>query len=248
MDITVSCSPSILLLKAKFHFLLHLPENIRRFGPAIMFSTERFESFNSVFRECSIHSNRQAPSRDIAHTFAHLDRVKHILSGGYWYDASQRMWVCASRKVIEQVSSQPNLAHLLGLPKPATHVPGDVQLLPFTRKPRKRPPPIEWKDSIASVHSSEHVGQNIEPKSLWDCGRAVFARNNDKAKIGDHVIVQRESVNLSSVTSFVSNVIRFCHRMRIDLLFSLEWKRYLLTRTQEVVPCWLLLSRKCKSL
>ncbi|KAF8593168.1 hypothetical protein BDV93DRAFT_428023, partial [Ceratobasidium sp. AG-I] len=34
------CSPSIIVLKPKFHFLVHLPMYIRRFGPAINFSTE----------------------------------------------------------------------------------------------------------------------------------------------------------------------------------------------------------------
>ncbi|KNF05862.1 hypothetical protein PSTG_00856 [Puccinia striiformis f. sp. tritici PST-78] len=55
--------------KPKFHHLLHLPEFILRFGPASLFSTEKFESFNGVMRNASIHSNRQSPSRDIAITF-----------------------------------------------------------------------------------------------------------------------------------------------------------------------------------
>lgn len=34
--------------KPKFHLLLHLPFHVRRFGPAILFATETFESFNAV--------------------------------------------------------------------------------------------------------------------------------------------------------------------------------------------------------
>ncbi|KAG8684098.1 hypothetical protein FRC09_015622 [Ceratobasidium sp. 395] len=34
------CSPSIIVLKPKLHFLVHLPQFIKRFGPAIIFSTE----------------------------------------------------------------------------------------------------------------------------------------------------------------------------------------------------------------
>ncbi|KAF9254614.1 hypothetical protein L218DRAFT_885911, partial [Marasmius fiardii PR-910] len=34
--------------KPKFHILLHLPEHIQQFGPAILFATEAFESFNAV--------------------------------------------------------------------------------------------------------------------------------------------------------------------------------------------------------
>ncbi|KAJ3509457.1 hypothetical protein NLJ89_g5213 [Agrocybe chaxingu] len=70
--------------KPKFHLLLHLPDHIRRFGPAILFATEAFESFNAVIRAKSVHSNRQAPSRDIAQAFAQGNRVRHLFSGGYF--------------------------------------------------------------------------------------------------------------------------------------------------------------------
>ncbi|KAI9067152.1 hypothetical protein FKP32DRAFT_1684097 [Trametes sanguinea] len=68
--------------KPKFHILRHLVEHIRRFGPAVLFATEGFESFNAVIRSKSIHSNRQAPSRDIARAFARANRTRHLLSGG----------------------------------------------------------------------------------------------------------------------------------------------------------------------
>ncbi|VDB95486.1 unnamed protein product [Peniophora sp. CBMAI 1063] len=68
--------------KPKFHLLRHLPFHVRRFGPAVLFATEAFESFNAVIRDHSIHSNRHAPSRDIALGLAHASRVRHIMSGG----------------------------------------------------------------------------------------------------------------------------------------------------------------------
>ncbi|KAF8593558.1 hypothetical protein BDV93DRAFT_460863 [Ceratobasidium sp. AG-I] len=83
LDVTARCSPAILISKPKFHFLVHLPMYIKRFGPAILFSTKRFESFNAVFRAASIFSNRLSPSRDIALKFAELDRLKRIATGGY---------------------------------------------------------------------------------------------------------------------------------------------------------------------
>ncbi|KIJ46219.1 hypothetical protein M422DRAFT_250259 [Sphaerobolus stellatus SS14] len=70
--------------KPKFHILLHLPDHIKRFGPASLFATEGFESFNAVIRSFSIHSNRQAPSRDIARGFARGNRLRHMLSGGFF--------------------------------------------------------------------------------------------------------------------------------------------------------------------
>ena len=70
--------------KPKFHIFLHLPEHIRRFGPAILFATEAFESFNAIIRAKSVHSNRHAPSRDIAQAFAQGNRIRHLLSGGFF--------------------------------------------------------------------------------------------------------------------------------------------------------------------
>ena len=58
-------------------------EHIRRFGPAALFATEAFESFNAVIRSKSIHSNQQSPSRDIAKAFAHGNQICHILSGAH---------------------------------------------------------------------------------------------------------------------------------------------------------------------
>ena len=70
--------------KPKFHLILHLPHHIRRFGPAILFATESFESFNKVIRNFSVNSNRQAPSRDIGRGFAATNRVRHLISGGFF--------------------------------------------------------------------------------------------------------------------------------------------------------------------
>ncbi|KAJ7502053.1 hypothetical protein B0H11DRAFT_1712975, partial [Mycena galericulata] len=70
--------------KPKFHVILHLPAHIRRFGPAMLFATEGFESFNAIIRTCSVHSNRHAPSRDIATRMARGNRLRHLLSGGFF--------------------------------------------------------------------------------------------------------------------------------------------------------------------
>ncbi|KAF8527809.1 hypothetical protein JB92DRAFT_3107408 [Gautieria morchelliformis] len=69
--------------KPKFHILLHLTDHIWQFAPPILFATEQFESFNAVIRAKSIHSNRHAPSRDIANAFAQGNRVHHLMSRGY---------------------------------------------------------------------------------------------------------------------------------------------------------------------
>ncbi|KAG8922830.1 hypothetical protein FRC02_011569, partial [Tulasnella sp. 418] len=70
--------------KPKFHILLHLVDHIRDFGPAPLFATEAFESFNAIIRLKSVHSNRMAPSRDIARAFAQVNRLRHLISGGFF--------------------------------------------------------------------------------------------------------------------------------------------------------------------
>ncbi|EJD42815.1 hypothetical protein AURDEDRAFT_67175 [Auricularia subglabra TFB-10046 SS5] len=85
--------PLRILEKVKIHLLVHLVHDIRRFGPAIRFSTEIFECFNAIFRMCSVLSNHLAPSRDIALSIARMDRLKHIVSGGFWHDGTD--WVQA---------------------------------------------------------------------------------------------------------------------------------------------------------
>ncbi|KAJ4477736.1 hypothetical protein C8J55DRAFT_430734, partial [Lentinula edodes] len=74
--------------KPKFHIIKHLPMHIRRFGPAILYATEGFESFNAVIRDHSVHSNHQAPSRDIGRGFAHCSRIRHLLHGGLFFSPS----------------------------------------------------------------------------------------------------------------------------------------------------------------
>lgn len=103
IDFAVVLSPSLLTLKSKFHILTHLPDHIRRFGPALLFSTERYEGYNRLFRISSIHSNHQAPSRDIAHAFADFDRCRHICIGGYWRDERTKKWVCAGEYEICEI-------------------------------------------------------------------------------------------------------------------------------------------------
>ncbi|KAJ8073264.1 hypothetical protein PM082_020136 [Marasmius tenuissimus] len=117
LNITAECSPSILISKPKFHFLVHLPAHIRRFGPALIFSTERYESFNHVFRLSCIYSNRQAPSRDSCMAFASQDITKHIVTGGYWRDPSSRKWVHAGGAVLYHMQENKIFRRLLAVPE-----------------------------------------------------------------------------------------------------------------------------------
>lgn len=131
--ITAKCAPSILMLKPKFHFLVHLTPLIRRFGPAVLASTERYESFNSVFRLASILSNRQAPSRDISRTFAGQDAFKHVATGGYFRHPKSKRWVRAGHFVTDHLRSHKGHARLIGLNVKSEAKPGkQTCILAFT--------------------------------------------------------------------------------------------------------------------
>ncbi|KAJ7476792.1 hypothetical protein FB451DRAFT_1461207 [Mycena latifolia] len=181
INITCKCSPSILISKPKFHFLLHLPFFIRRFGPAVLFSTERYEAYNAVFRACSIYSNRLTPSRDIAWSFAGIDRVKHIVTGGWWRDSRSRKWTCANPRVLRHILDHPEMAAMVGLPTKVAHEPGRILTYP-KRKPGEPTPECKlgWAESLAGLCKS-----NRFPSSTFETHRTasgLIASSGDKGE------------------------------------------------------------------
>ncbi|OAV87109.1 hypothetical protein PTTG_29571, partial [Puccinia triticina 1-1 BBBD Race 1] len=68
--------------KPKFHMLLHLPDAILCFGPPPLYATEKFESYNGIFRNASIHSNQNSPGKDIGHAFGDFQNLRHLYFGG----------------------------------------------------------------------------------------------------------------------------------------------------------------------
>ncbi|KAI8449483.1 hypothetical protein BY996DRAFT_8689821 [Phakopsora pachyrhizi] len=101
--------------KPKFHMLIHLSQSIARFGPASLFATEKFESYNGVVRQASIHSNRQSPSRDIANNFLNYSALRYCFSGGYIQTESSRPNISPSYQVKNLLLNTPSIQNLLGL-------------------------------------------------------------------------------------------------------------------------------------
>jgi len=122
LDAFDEVAPNKIIIKVKLHLLTHLGEDIRRFGPVIRYSTEVFECFNAIFRLCSIYSNHQAPSWDISYKFASMDRLKHILSGGFWLQDGQ--WVQVGRSVLRILQDEPIIQRHLGWAAPLKPTPG----------------------------------------------------------------------------------------------------------------------------
>jgi hypothetical protein len=100
--------------KPKVHMLLHLVECIRRFGPSSLFSTEKFESYNGVLRQASIHSNRQSPGKDLAVTFDNYSSLKFLLSGRVIFDEQTGSATSSSSEVHQAFVDNPILQRAMG--------------------------------------------------------------------------------------------------------------------------------------
>lgn len=123
LDIWSEIDPKRIFVKPKLHLLLHLLFDTRHHGPAGLYATEIFECFNVIFRMCSVLSNHQAPSRDIALACADMDRFKHQVSGGWWRSSSGR-FVQAGEAVRRYFDSS-DLQRRLGYVPHTPRLPGE---------------------------------------------------------------------------------------------------------------------------
>lgn len=113
LDIFGLIDPSKMTSKLKLHLLVHLKEDILRFGPLVGAITETFESFNAIFRFCSVYSNHLAPSRDIALQLASQEMLKFRLSGGWW-PMGDGEWKRPGPSVRNYIHDHPTLQALAG--------------------------------------------------------------------------------------------------------------------------------------
>ncbi|PLW28656.1 hypothetical protein PCASD_18574 [Puccinia coronata f. sp. avenae] len=100
--------------KPKFHMLLHLPESIPRFGPASLFATEKFESYNSVLRMASIHSNGQRPGRDLAISFINFHALRLVLSNARLHNHRTGIHFHASDEVVDIFEKNASVQQSMG--------------------------------------------------------------------------------------------------------------------------------------
>ncbi|THV04305.1 hypothetical protein K435DRAFT_961933 [Dendrothele bispora CBS 962.96] len=181
LDAFAEVDPLKIIQKVKLHLLPHLISDIRRFGPPVRYSTEIFECFNAIFRLCSIYSNHQAPSRDIALKFTSMARVKHIFSGGYWLQENK--WVQASPKVRRLLETDVTIQRHLGW------VPPDIIQLGYMK-------PLAQAKTVPRLWSSTNASTVCvtppEDFSHWNDNRSVISQAGDVCKIGSWVITRRK--------------------------------------------------------
>ena len=129
LDAFAIFDPGRLITKPKIHILTHTPDDVIRYGPSIRFATEVEESYNALFRFCSILSNHQAPSRDIARQFAALEHTAFVLAGGYWQSESR--WIQAGGGVQSMLSAHPFLKKIFGWEDSVRSKPGTLYFTLF---------------------------------------------------------------------------------------------------------------------
>ena len=189
LDAFANIDPSKILIKLKLHVLLHIVQDIRRRGPGVRFSTEIFECFNAIFRLCSVLSNHQAPSRDIAFKFADLDRVKHILSGGFWLQDG--VWVRAGKDVNRILRNTPIIQRHLGWAPPPTYIPGLVQ--PVTQKKQNNLPALSRAETLLEG-AANPFSIVIDPTTSWTPALNVTTVSGDTGKIGSWAVFRINDV------------------------------------------------------
>ncbi|KAJ3556884.1 hypothetical protein NP233_g11876 [Leucocoprinus birnbaumii] len=152
LDCAAAINPSKIMKKIKYHYLTHVEEDIRRFGPLIGVMTKNYESYNSVFRVCSVLSNHLAPSRDIAHQLSCQETTKHVLSGGLWYSKASNEWLEPGLAVQKFIQTNPQLRSLHGWPErlDLQSLPGSVTLEPQkvnSETGKREHPPLHWDET-----------------------------------------------------------------------------------------------------
>ena len=126
LDIWAKIDPNRITTKPKLHILTHLSSDVRRFGPAALYEVEGFEASNKTFRQCSVLSNHHAPSHDIAKTMARMERFKHIVSGGWWWDKARKRYVRADERITKHFASSTALQRHLGWTPEDQQLPGNA--------------------------------------------------------------------------------------------------------------------------
>ncbi|KAI0750509.1 hypothetical protein C8Q74DRAFT_1211986 [Fomes fomentarius] len=201
LNFAAALSPGLLTEKNKFHILLHLADHVEWFGPALIFSTERYEAFNHIFRLCSIHSNWQAPSRDIAITFAHQARCRHMVTGGYWLDKSTAEWVRAGDGVLQHMRNHSLDARLLGI---SHEQPLKVGTMHLTAPPPTHPATSSAVRAVKSWNDTKvaKLAPHLTPKpGRWSQATTLITSSGDTATIGAEVLVHANGVSCTPHTA-----------------------------------------------
>ncbi|KAJ7849685.1 hypothetical protein B0H14DRAFT_3085998 [Mycena olivaceomarginata] len=172
LDLWGLIDPARIMTKYKLHVLSHLPDDIRRFGPAILVATEGFECWNAIFRLCSILSNHQSPSHDIGVTLADMERFKHQISGGWWKDLDSNQYVQAGHKIISFLDKNRDLQRRLSWMDKSKPKLGSIKL-----DSRQTATTASWRDILDPVWALELDTGGAE--TIWTTCKYVVSQVGD---------------------------------------------------------------------
>jgi hypothetical protein len=190
--------------KPKFHMLIHLAHSIRRFGPASLFATEKFESFNSILRNASVHSNRQHPGRDLAVQFSNFECLRAIISGAQLLNHMTNLFFQASHQ-LKSIFHFEEIQESMGYKDTSIHGTGinypSVSQAKLAVKD-KVPVPTEVTDKYPNHQFTQVACMNLDEKRRVRKGYFVYMNctRNGRSYIGQiHSIWRVSSRNLIGI-------------------------------------------------
>jgi hypothetical protein len=152
-------------------------ESTARFGSASLFATEKFEGYNSNLRNASVHSNRHSPGKDIGVTFANYLVLRHILSGGFFFDKQHRTYRSAGPCVTDIFSQNSTVQKSMGFN--AALLDESDQLYPNIRKwkvlvSQKVQTPPDLQEHLRDYLVSQIAEVNLNSKHVIRSGSFVL--------------------------------------------------------------------------
>ncbi|KAJ6450061.1 hypothetical protein C8R45DRAFT_1128282 [Mycena sanguinolenta] len=203
LDTFALLDPSKIVTKIKLHLLAHIDEDTVEFGPLVGAATEIFESFNAIFRYCSILSNHLAPSRDIAVQLGDQEGLKHRLTGGWWFCRADEDWTRAGPGVRHFMEAHPVLQRLLGWSEDKFLKHGETKLKPLKRGQKQRSfHLLSTTTAAGALNYATYL-----PNSEWNCCVSVVSESLDQCFVGSWVFAQSSIDQASMITGRVSDIL-----------------------------------------
>ncbi|OAV96922.1 hypothetical protein PTTG_08102 [Puccinia triticina 1-1 BBBD Race 1] len=198
--------------RPKLHMLLHLPESIERFGPPSLFSTENFESFNSLLRNASVHSNRLQPGRDIGLRFLDFQALRSITSRArlenhethtQFYAADEVTAIFSQNSLIQMSMGYNNL-----LMNPGNGFPHVMQI-PLTKQDVQSIP--LYFDQMPNTHPKQVCQLRLSKKDIIKRGFFVLLAPGPCGQSANQIIGRVESLWECRDHNRVKYLVRLIH-------------------------------------
>jgi hypothetical protein len=145
---------------------------------------------------CSVLSNHQAPSRDIAVKMSDLDRVKHLLSGGYWTEGLS--WLSPGPKVIALLFENPIIQQHLGWAPEPSWVPSIIKYPPKSKKVARQP--LKTSETAISDTSFIEDTDFVTSVTTWLLAPHVTSATRDECCVGSWCVFSINSDGHNTVS------------------------------------------------